>query len=49
MKGQACTAGPTLPGHEYRLWLRSPVALYSATDAALVPGYRSPDPIKDER
>ncbi|MDO4636925.1 MAG: WYL domain-containing protein [Lautropia sp.] len=33
----------SLRGHEYRLWLKNPLALYGVRNAVLAPGYRSPD------
>ena len=38
-----CSPDHTLRGHEYRLWLKDPLALYGVKNAVLAPGYRSPD------
>ena len=38
-----CSRDHTLRGHEYRLWLKDPLALYGVKNAVLAPGYRSPD------
>jgi hypothetical protein len=37
-----------LRGHEFRLWLKDPLALYGVKNALLAPGYRSPDKNKGE-
>ncbi|MDD5472054.1 MAG: WYL domain-containing protein [Sideroxydans sp.] len=35
-----CSPDHSLRGHEYRLWLRDPLALYGLENAKLAPGYR---------
>ncbi len=37
-----CSPDHNLRGHEYRLWLRNPLALYGVINAVLGPGYRHP-------
>lgn len=37
-----CSPDHSLRGHEYRLWLRNPLALYGVINAVLGPGYRHP-------
>lgn len=37
-----CSPDHSLRGHEYRLWLRDPLALYGVENAKLAPGYRPP-------
>ena len=38
----------SLHGHEFRLWLKDPLALYGVKNAVLAPGYRYPDKNKGE-
>jgi predicted DNA-binding transcriptional regulator YafY len=38
-----CSPDHSLRGHEYRLWLKDPLAIYGVKNAVLAPGYRSPD------
>lgn len=38
-----CSPDHSLRGHEYRLWLKDPLAIYGVKNAILAPGYRSPD------
>ncbi len=38
-----CSAGHTLRGPEYRLWLKDNLALYGVKNAVLAPGYAAPD------
>ena len=38
-----CSPDHSLSGHEYRLWLKDPLALYGVKNAVLAPGYSSPD------
>ncbi len=38
-----CSPDHILRGHEYRLWLKDPLAIYGVKNALLAPGYRSPD------
>lgn len=38
-----CSPDHSLRGHEYRLWLKRPLAIYDVKNAVLAPGYRSPD------
>ncbi|MFS2023191.1 WYL domain-containing protein [Massilia sp. CT11-137] len=38
-----CSPDHSLRGHEYRLWLKDPLAIYGVRNAVLAPGYRSPD------
>ena len=38
-----CSPDHSLHGHEFRLWLKDPLALYGVKNAVLAPGYRSPD------
>ena len=38
-----CSPDHSLRGHEYRLWLKDPLALYGVKNAILAPGYRVPD------
>ena len=38
-----CLPTIVLRGHEYRLWLKDPLAIYGVKNALLAPGYRSPD------
>ena len=40
-----CSPDHSLRGHEFRLWLKDPLALYGVKNAVLAPGYRSPDNI----
>jgi hypothetical protein len=37
-----CSPDHSLRAHEYRLWLRNPLALYGVTNAVLAPGYQHP-------
>jgi hypothetical protein len=37
-----CSPDHSLRGLEYALWLKDPLALYGASNAALAPGYRDP-------
>lgn len=37
-----CSPDHSLHGHEYRLWLSDPLALYGVENAKLAPGYRTP-------
>jgi hypothetical protein len=39
-----CSPDHSLRGHEYRLWLKDPLALYGVANATLAPGYRAPTP-----
>ncbi|CAK9888602.1 helix-turn-helix transcriptional regulator [Pseudomonas fluorescens] len=39
-----CSPDHSLSGHEYRLWLKDPLALYGVANATLAPGYRAPTP-----
>lgn len=43
-----CSPDHSLRGHELRLWLKDPLALYGVKNAVLAPGYRSPDKNKGE-
>jgi len=43
-----CSPDHSLRGHEFRLWLKDPLALYGVKNALLAPGYRSPDKNKGE-
>ena len=43
-----CSPDHSLHGHEFRLWLKDPLALYGVKSALLAPGYRSPDKNKGE-
>jgi len=43
-----CSPDHSLRGHEFRLWLKDPLALYGVKNALLAPGYRSPDKTKAE-
>ena len=43
-----CSPDHSLRGHEFRLWLKDPLALYGVKNALLAPGYRSPDKSKGE-
>jgi predicted DNA-binding transcriptional regulator YafY len=43
-----CSPDHSLHGHEFRLWLKDPLALYGVKNAVLAPGYRSPDKNKGE-
>lgn len=38
-----CSPDHSLRGHEFRLWLKDPLAIYGVKNALLAPGYRSPD------
>ncbi|MDB5875720.1 MAG: hypothetical protein JWQ07_5162 [Ramlibacter sp.] len=38
-----CSPDHSLRAHEYRLWLKDPLALYGVKNAVLAPAYRSPD------
>lgn len=38
-----CSPDHSLRGHEHRLWLKDPLAIYGVKNALLAPGYRSPD------
>lgn len=38
-----CSPDHSQHGHEYRLWLKDPLALYGVRNAVLAPGYRIPD------
>lgn len=38
-----CSPDHSLRGHEYRLWLKDPLAIYGVRNAVLAPGYRSLD------
>ena len=38
-----CSPDHSLRGHEYRLWLKDPLAIYGVKNAVLAPGYQSPD------
>ena len=38
-----CSPDHSLRGHEYRLWLKDPLAIYGVKNALLAPGYRPPD------
>ena len=38
-----CSPDHHLRGHEFRLWLKDPLALYGVKNAVLAPGYRSPN------
>ena len=44
-----CSPDHSLRGHEFRLWLKDPLALYGVKNALLAPGYRSPDQNKGEQ
>lgn len=44
-----CSPEHSLRGHEFRLWLKDPLALYGVKNAVLAPGYRSPDKNKGEQ
>jgi hypothetical protein len=44
-----CSPDHSLRGHEFRLWLKDPLALYGVKNAVLAPGYRSPDKNKGEQ
>ncbi|WP_248805503.1 WYL domain-containing protein [Pseudomonas sp. MWU13-2100] len=35
-----CSPDHSLRGHEYRLWLRDPLAIYGVKNAVIAPGYR---------
>ena len=37
-----CSPDHSPHGHEYRLWLKDPLALYGMRNAVLAPGYRTP-------
>jgi predicted DNA-binding transcriptional regulator YafY len=37
-----CSPDHSLRGHEFRLWLKDPLALYGVKNAVLAPGYVSP-------
>lgn len=37
-----CSPDHSLHGHEFRLWLKDPLALYGVKNALLAPGYRAP-------
>lgn len=37
-----CSPDHSLRGHEFRLWLKDPLALYGVKNALLAPGYREP-------
>lgn len=37
-----CSPDHSLHGHEYRLWLSDPLALYGVENAKLAPGYQAP-------
>ena len=41
-----CSPDHSLRGHEYRLWLKDPLALYGVKNALLAPGYRSPEHLR---
>ncbi len=43
-----CSPDHSLRGHEFRLWLKDPLALYGVKNAVLAPGYRSPEKNKGE-
>ena len=43
-----CSPDHSLRGHEYRLWLKDPLAIYGVKNAALGPGYRAPEKNKGE-
>ena len=43
-----CSPDHSLRGHEYRLWLKDPLAIYGVKNALLAPGYRSPDQLRFE-
>ena len=43
-----CSPDHSLRGHEFRLWLKDPLALYGVKNALLAPGYRSPNKTKGE-
>lgn len=43
-----CSPDHSLCGHEFRLWLKDPLALYGVKNALLAPGYRTPDQSKGE-
>lgn len=43
-----CSPDHSLRGHEFRLWLEDPLALYGVKNAVLAPGYRTPDQSKGE-
>ena len=43
-----CSPDHSLSSHEFRLWLKDPLALYGVKNALLAPGYRSPDKNKGE-
>ena len=43
-----CSPDHSLRGHEYRLWLKDPLAIYGVKNAVLAPGYRSPDQQRHE-
>lgn len=44
-----CSPDHSLRGHEFRLWLKDPLALYGVKNAVLAPGYRLPDQNKGEQ
>jgi len=44
-----CSPEHSLRGHEFRLWLKDPLALYGVKNAVLAPGYRSPEQSKGEQ
>ncbi len=37
-----CSPDHSLQDHEYRLWLKDPLALYGIKNELLAPGYRPP-------
>ena len=43
-----CSPDHSLRGHEYRLWLKDPLALYGVKNALLAPGYRSPEHLRTD-
>ena len=43
-----CSPDHSMRGHEYRLWLKDPLAIYGVKNALLAPGYRSPDQLRLE-
>jgi hypothetical protein len=43
-----CSPDHSLRGHEFRLWLKDPLALYGVKNAMLALGYRAPDKGKGE-
>jgi hypothetical protein len=44
-----CSPEHGLSGHEFRLWLRDPLALYGVKNAVLAPGYRAPEKIQGDQ